>query len=794
MLFRVISLIICAIALQGCQREKVDERPFVVVDDMVTVEEDGEILVEPLANDHGEGLRLVSVSAPGQGAAVIEGERVRYRPAPDFFGRDSFTYTIEDQNGGRGSATIDITVVPINDLPEANGEQVVVEEDGQLELDVLANDRDRDGDPLAVVAVSNPLHGSAVILENGRLLYRSDPDFSGRDSFTYTIEDQNGGRGSATIDITVVPINDPPEVNGERAVVEENGQLELDVLANDRDRDGDPLTVVAVSAPLHGSVAILGGSRLRYIPSPGFDGNDAFTYTVADSAGAEGVATVEVIVEGQNDPPVAREDRIAMEEGAVLKLDLLANDLDPEARPLRVEVVTGPRRGELDATLSYTAPKGYNGYDELTYRVIDSEGATSAEVKVLLTIYEQLEPGAPIVQLPRTSLEAEELAVIVNDNDPVSVAIGPYYAQRRGIPEANIIHVSLPNDADVMSPESFAPVLEQVEKGLPEGIQGYVLTWIRPFRVGCMSITSAFALGGYAPQYCNTYGGLCSLTAAVDYFGSESTRPFDDHGIRPTMILGGVSEEEVKALIDRGIAADGSFPSGVGYLVRTTDSLRSVRYSDFVEVVSAWSHEGGLQLEYRDNADGKGSNLIENREDVLFYFTGLTWVEGIETNTYLPGAIADHLTSAGGILTATSGQMSVLRWLEAGATASYGAVVEPCNYPSKFPKVSTLLPFYFRGNTLLEAYWKSVQRPGEGVFVGEPLAKPWGRVFLRYADGDLRLRTTQLVPGKRYAILASDAPDGPFETAVGDITIDNHRLAEITIPSADRGIYRLVEQ
>ncbi len=133
-------------------------------------------------------------------------------------------------------------------------------------------------------------------------------------------------------------------------------------------------------------------------------------------------------------------------------------------------------------------------------------------------------------------------------------------------------------------------------------------------------------------------------------------------------------------------------------------------------------------------------------------------------------------------------------WLEAGATASYGAVVKPCNYPAKFPQVSTLVPMYFCGNTLLEAYWKSVQWPGEGIFVGEPLARPWGCAFLRYVNGDLILRTTLLSPSKTYAILAADTLGGDFKPVMENITIDNYRLAKITVPDANRPIYELVEQ
>jgi uncharacterized protein (TIGR03790 family) len=117
-------------------------------------------------------------------------------------------------------------------------------------------------------------------------------------------------------------------------------------------------------------------------------------------------------------------------------------------------------------------------------------------------------------------------------------------------------------------------------------------------------------------------------------------------------------------------------------------------------------------------------NQLTGRLDVMFYFTGLVQVPGLDSNQYLPGAVADHLTSFGGRLT-DSPQMSSLRWLEVGATGSYGTVVEPCNFPQKFPHPGVLMAHYLNGDTLIEAYWKSVLMPGQGIFIGEPLARPF---------------------------------------------------------------------
>jgi uncharacterized protein (TIGR03790 family) len=118
---------------------------------------------------------------------------------------------------------------------------------------------------------------------------------------------------------------------------------------------------------------------------------------------------------------------------------------------------------------------------------------------------------------------------------------------------------------------------------------------------------------------------------------------------------------------------------------------------------------------------------LQDAERVLIYETGAVQVDGLDTVDWLPGALADHLTSFGGRLDGSGGQMSVLEWIEAGATASYGTVSEPCSHPQKFPHPQMLLQAYVHGATALEAYWKSVAWPLQGVFVGEPLAAPFAR-------------------------------------------------------------------
>lgn len=135
--------------------------------------------------------------------------------------------------------------------------------------------------------------------------------------------------------------------------------------------------------------------------------------------------------------------------------------------------------------------------------------------------------------------------------------------------------------------------------------------------------------------------------------------------------------------------------------------------------------------------------------------------------------------------------MPITDWLAEGATASYGTAIEPCNYEEKFPRASVLWSSYFRGATAVEAYWRSVEWPGEGNFVGDPLARPFG-TRVSWEDGTLALDTTQLDRNTTYRIEAADAPDGPWDVALDGIEggRDHHRQ-QIVLEGAVRAYYRL---
>ena len=314
--------------------------------------------------------------------------------------------------------------------------------------------------------------------------------------------------------------------------------------------------------------------------------------------------------------------------------------------------------------------------------------------------------------LSALALDVRHLAIVVNTLDPLSVEIGRYYAAQRQVSFQNIIRVSFPPGRTALTGNEFTSIRESVAEQTIPAIQAYALTWAAPYRVECMSISSAFAFG-YDLAYC---AEDCSPTKTNPYFNSRVQWPFRQLNMRPTMAIAATTLESAKALIDRGVLSDGSRPAGTAYLVSTKDTARNVRSGSYPAVQ-------GIPGRRVRVVDGEA---LRDAKDVLFYFIGKERVDALETLRFVPGAIADHLTSFGGQLTDSS-QMSALRWLEAGATGSYGAVVEPCNLPEKFPNPAVAIASYLLGDTLIEAYWKSVAMPGQGIFVGEPLAAPFRR-------------------------------------------------------------------
>jgi VCBS repeat-containing protein len=260
-----------------------------------------------LANDtdpDSASLTAVLVSNPAHGTlALSPNGAFTYTPAANYAGPDTFTYRASDGSLNSNTATVSITVTNVNNPPIAVNDTYTTAEGAPLNVPakgVLANDSDPDGDALTAALIANVNHGTLVFLSNGSFTYTPAADYSGPDAFTYQAGDGSLSSNTATVSISVTPINHAPVAVNDSYSATESTVLVVDaakgVLANDTDRDGDPLTATVVTSPAHGTLVLNASGAFSYTPTQGYSGADAFTYRAGDGILTSNTATVTIAI------------------------------------------------------------------------------------------------------------------------------------------------------------------------------------------------------------------------------------------------------------------------------------------------------------------------------------------------------------------------------------------------------------------------------------------------------------------------------------------------------------------
>ncbi|HJT97845.1 MAG TPA: Ig-like domain-containing protein, partial [Rhodanobacteraceae bacterium] len=275
-----------------------------------------------------------------------------------------------------------------NRFPIAGNDSAAVLAGSAVTIAALANDSDPDGDPLTIASVAAPAHGTASIA-GASINYTPAAGFTGTDTFRYTIADGHGGTASADVSVTVGALpNRPPQAAPDRANTAFGRPVTISVLANDSDPDGNALSIVAITQPFGGSVAIE-GTRLVFTPSPGFSGTARFTYTIDDGHGGTSTAAVTVVVSAQpNRIPTAADDAATTAFATPVTINVLANDTDPDGDTLAIAAVMPPANGTAAVAgnaIVYTPNAGFSGTDTFRYTISDGHGGTaSADVSVTI--------------------------------------------------------------------------------------------------------------------------------------------------------------------------------------------------------------------------------------------------------------------------------------------------------------------------------------------------------------------------------------------------------------------------
>ena len=372
--------------------------PPVAVDDTAAGTEDTPLVVAAatlLANDtdpDGDALTLTAVSAATGGTVALAGTTITFTPSPNLSGAAGFDYTVSD--GGRTDVGhVALTFAPVQDPPIAGDDTAVTAEDTPLVFAasaLLVNDVDVDGPALTVTAVTAPSHGT-VGLAGGTVTFTPDADYNGPAGFDYTVSD-GALTDTGHVAVTITAVNDPPVAVDDTATTAEDTPLAIAataLAANDTDVDSGSRTVTAVASPLHGTVALAGGT-VTFTPDANYSGPASFDYTVSDGALTD-VGTVAVTVTPVNDPPVATAGTATTDENTPVTITLAGTDLDsatltfaagtPTLGTLGAITPVGP----LSATVTYTPPINYAGPASFTFTA--SDGAlTSTPATIAITV------------------------------------------------------------------------------------------------------------------------------------------------------------------------------------------------------------------------------------------------------------------------------------------------------------------------------------------------------------------------------------------------------------------------
>ncbi len=200
-----------------------------------------------------------------------------------------------DSRGTTRFINIERVILPDGGAPLANPDVATTPEDTTISIHVTGNDTDPDGQPLTVTE-ARAEHGTVTIGRNGHVTYRPEQNFNGTDTITYTVTDPDGNISTSTVTVTVTPVNDAPEAMDDFAATPRDTPVIIEVLANDTDLDGDPLTILGQPVSDHGTVVVNPDGTITFTPEPGFTGTAEITYQIDDGNGGTDDAVVRVQV------------------------------------------------------------------------------------------------------------------------------------------------------------------------------------------------------------------------------------------------------------------------------------------------------------------------------------------------------------------------------------------------------------------------------------------------------------------------------------------------------------------
>jgi hypothetical protein len=428
--------------------EATENQPPTAVRDDVTIPIGGSRLVYALDNDgdpNGDVVGIVEWSgARGLTVEEVPGIGFRVSVQPDAPSRAVFRYAISDGEADPVATIVVISVVdvePVNQPPVVRPDAIELRAGRSTPIPVLLNDYDPEGGALEIIRVADVL-GVNAQFEIGPLrqtvVLTLDETVTENFSFGYDVADPQGASSAGTVDVRVIrpgEPNRPPVARPDTGRSTEGVAIDLAVLVNDSDPDGDGLQIESIAGqPANGSAEITEAGTIIYTPSPGFTGTDRFTYVLLDTEGERTVGSVQIGVTPEaveNRPPSANNDLFTVYAGDEdVVLDVVANDFDPDNDRLTVIGTTEPSIGTVvvrNGSIHFTPPAPTEKDEEVdapvrevsfTYELSDGHG-NSDDALVTIRIEPKPEPQAPVAVADKTAPTRgnRQLTVDVTAND-----------------------------------------------------------------------------------------------------------------------------------------------------------------------------------------------------------------------------------------------------------------------------------------------------------------------------------------------------------------------------------------
>jgi hypothetical protein len=396
-----------------------NQAPVANTSSTTTLEDTAKAITLTASDPENDPLTYAIVGQPAHGTLSGAAPNVTYTPAVNYNGPDSFTFRANDGAADSNTATVSVTVTPVNDAPVANAQSVTTAEDTARAITLTASDVD--GGTLSYSIVSGPAHGT-VSGTAPNVTYTPAANYNGPDSLTFSVNDGTVNSNTATVSMTVTAVNDTPVASNGSYTTPRNRSVSGTLTASDI--DSSPLTYAIVTQPRKGSVTITNTATGAFIYVPAGNGSDTFSFRANDGILDSNTATVSIQITAAvaNTAPVASNGAVSAIEDTASAGTLTATDAD--GNPLTYRIITNGTKGTVTVTnastgaFTYAPGANLNGADSFTFRAndgtVDSNLAT-----VSVTIAAVNDP--PVANADTTTIPfntAVAIAVLANDVDP----------------------------------------------------------------------------------------------------------------------------------------------------------------------------------------------------------------------------------------------------------------------------------------------------------------------------------------------------------------------------------------